>query len=81
MTVRLLVVLEDVGRVQESTGSREVRVPVDRGTGRVSHERAGGVYPAAVDAKSEIREFLTSRRNAVASAALLVPARGARGFL
>src|SRR5260370_8163320 len=38
----LLVVVEDLRRVQESTGSREVRVPVDRGTGRVSHAERGG---------------------------------------
>ena len=39
-----------------------MRVPVDRGTGRVSHARPRRVYPAVVDTRSEIREFLTSRR-------------------
>jgi transcriptional regulator with XRE-family HTH domain len=48
--------------VQESTGSRDLRVPVDRGTGGVPHRRAAGSTLDLVDAKKEIREFLTSRR-------------------
>src|SRR3984893_6183048 len=48
--------------VQESTGSRELRVLVDRGTGRVSHPPPGGSTLPVVDTKSEIREFLSSRR-------------------
>jgi transcriptional regulator with XRE-family HTH domain len=39
-----------------------VGVPVDGGTGRVSHSSDEPVYARRVDAKSEIREFLTSRR-------------------
>ncbi len=48
--------------VQESTGSRDVRVPVDRATGRVSQGRAVGFTLDLVDTRKEIREFLTSRR-------------------
>ena len=48
--------------VQESTGSREVRVPVDRATGRDSQTRPAGSTLWSVDTKQEIREFLTSRR-------------------
>src|SRR3977135_1820884 len=62
MSAWLLVVVKDVGGVQERTGSRRVRVPVDRGTGRVSHPPPGGSTLPVVDTKSEIREFLTSRR-------------------
>src|SRR5207244_2190093 len=48
--------------VHESTGSRAVRVPVDRGTGAVSQGRAVGSTLDLVDTKKEIRDFLTSRR-------------------
>src|SRR5713226_8769798 len=48
--------------VQESTGSREVRVPVDRATGRVPQDRPAGFRLDLLDTKKEIREFLTSRR-------------------
>src|SRR3989442_16025881 len=48
--------------VQESTGSRDVRVPGDRGTGAVSQGRAVGSTLDLVDTKKEIRDFLTSRR-------------------
>src|SRR6266571_1407837 len=48
--------------VQESTGSRDVRVPVDRATGRVPQDRPAGSTLDLVDTKKEIREFLTSRR-------------------
>ena len=61
MTVWLLVVVK-MRRVQESTGSRKVRVPVDRGTGRVSQARPGGSTLRLWTPRSEIREFLTSRR-------------------
>jgi transcriptional regulator with XRE-family HTH domain len=47
---------------QESTGSREVRVPVDGATGRDSQTRPAGSTLWGVDTKQEIREFLTSRR-------------------
>ena len=47
---------------QESSGLRDVRVPVDRGTGRVSRRSGAGSTLAPVDTKKEIREFLTSRR-------------------
>src|SRR5206468_11023218 len=47
---------------QESTGSREVRVPVDRAIGRVPQRRRAGSTLDLVDTKKEIREFLTSRR-------------------
>jgi transcriptional regulator with XRE-family HTH domain len=47
---------------QESTAARQVRVPVDRGTGRVSRAGPGGSTLRFVDTKAEIREFLTSRR-------------------
>src|SRR6266481_4143884 len=43
--------------VQESTGSRDVRVPVDRATGRVSLVRPAGFTLDLVDLKKEIREF------------------------
>jgi hypothetical protein len=39
-----------------------VRVPVDRGTDRVSQPGGEPSYPVVVDARSEIRAFLTSRR-------------------
>jgi transcriptional regulator with XRE-family HTH domain len=48
--------------LQESTGSREVRVSVDRATGRDSQTRSAGSTLWGVDTKQEIREFLTSRR-------------------
>src|SRR5438067_11685603 len=48
--------------VQESTGSRDVRVPVGRAIGRVSQGRAAAFTLDLVDTKKEIREFLTSRR-------------------
>src|SRR2546428_10087717 len=48
--------------VQESTGARDVRVPVDRATGRVPQDRPAGFTLDLVDTKKEIREFLTSRR-------------------
>src|SRR4029077_379831 len=48
--------------LQESTRSREVRVPVDRATGRDSQARPAGSTLRGVDTKQEIREFLTSRR-------------------
>jgi transcriptional regulator with XRE-family HTH domain len=48
--------------VQESTGSRDVRVPVDTATGRVPQDRAAGFTLDVVDTKKEIRDFLTSRR-------------------
>jgi transcriptional regulator with XRE-family HTH domain len=48
--------------LQESTGSRDVRVPVDRATGRVPHCRSARFTLALVDTKQEIRDFLTSRR-------------------
>src|SRR6478672_12055375 len=41
--------------VQESTGSRDVRVPVDRATGRVSLDRATGFTLDLVDMKREVR--------------------------
>ena len=50
------------GRLQESTHFRWVRVLVDGGTGRVPQRQAGSGYADPVDAKNEIREFLTSRR-------------------
>jgi transcriptional regulator with XRE-family HTH domain len=48
--------------VHESTGSRDVRVPVDRGTRAVSQGRAVGSTLDLVDTRKEIRDFLTSRR-------------------
>ena len=39
-----------------------LRVPVDRGTGRVPQRRTAGFTLDLVDTKKEIREFLTSRR-------------------
>ena len=39
-----------------------MRVPVERGTGRVSQARTAGSTLGLVDTKQEIREFLTSRR-------------------
>src|SRR2546423_7874002 len=46
----------------QSTDHEKVRVPVHGGTDRVSHGRAGGSTLVHVDTRSEIREFLTSRR-------------------
>src|SRR6266496_1544903 len=48
--------------MHESTGSRDVRVPVDWGTSAVSQGRAVGSTLDLVDTKKEIRDFLTSRR-------------------
>src|SRR4029450_7277025 len=48
--------------VQKSTGSRDVRVPVDRATGRGPQNRPAGSTLGLADTKKEIREFLTSRR-------------------
>ena len=48
--------------IQESTHFHKVRVLVDGGTGRVPRRLHARSYPDLVDAKSEIREFLTSRR-------------------
>jgi hypothetical protein len=39
-----------------------VTVPFDPGTGRTSQRAGGGVTLVAVDARSEIREFLRPRR-------------------
>jgi transcriptional regulator with XRE-family HTH domain len=55
-----------------------VRVPVDRGTGRVSHGGPRRVYPAVVDTKSEIREFLTSRRARITPEQVGLPSYGSR---
>src|ERR1700681_2049149 len=41
--------------VQESTGSRELRVPVDRATGRVPQDRPAGFTLELVDMKKEVR--------------------------
>src|SRR5437870_3161451 len=57
-----------------STTSRDVRVPVDRGTGAVSQERAVGSTLDLVDTKKEIRDFLTSRR------ARITPEQGLRSY-
>src|SRR4030081_919263 len=43
-------------------GSRDVRVPVDRATGRVPQDWPARPTLDLVDVKREIREFLTSRR-------------------
>src|SRR3984893_16060562 len=64
--------------VQESTGSREVRVHVDRGTGRVSHPPPGGSTLPVVDTKREIREFLTSRRARITPDQVGLPTYGPR---
>jgi transcriptional regulator with XRE-family HTH domain len=63
---------------QGSTAQRGVRVPVDRGTDRVSQARVGGSTLACVDAKSEIREFLTSRRAKLTPDQVGLPAYGSR---
>jgi transcriptional regulator with XRE-family HTH domain len=55
-----------------------VRVPVDRGTGRVSHARGRRVYAAVVDTRSEIREFLTSRRARITPDQVGLPTYGPR---
>src|ERR1700716_442045 len=49
-----------------SAGSRDVRAPVDRATGRVPQDRAAGFTLDLVYTKKEIREFLTSRRARIA---------------
>src|SRR6058998_2777848 len=49
----------------QSTDLEKVGVPVHGGTGRVSHRRAGGSTLVCVDTRSEIREFLTSRRGRI----------------
>jgi transcriptional regulator with XRE-family HTH domain len=51
-----------------------VRASFDRGTGKVSIR----VYPAVVDTKSEIREFLTSRRAKITPDQVGLPSYGAR---
>src|SRR4051794_23705847 len=48
--------------LQSTTESRQVRALLDPGTGRPSQARPEGSPLAVVDASSEIREFLTSRR-------------------
>jgi transcriptional regulator with XRE-family HTH domain len=48
--------------VQESSRSWDVKVPVERATGRVSHRSGSEVYADLVETKREIRDFLTSRR-------------------
>ena len=45
-----------------STRRLPVTVPLDPDTGRASQRAGGGVTLVAVDARSEIREFLRSRR-------------------
>jgi transcriptional regulator with XRE-family HTH domain len=47
---------------QESTGSHELRLPVDGATGRDSQTPGAGSTLGRVDTRQEIREFLTSRR-------------------
>src|ERR1700757_1126885 len=49
-------------RIQESTGSRDLRVPVDGATGRVPQDRPAGFTLDLVDTKKETRGFLPSRR-------------------
>src|SRR2546423_13001507 len=49
----------------QSTDHERVRVPVYGGTDRVSHGRAGASTLVHVDTRSEIREFLTSRRGRI----------------
>src|SRR3954470_22984496 len=48
--------------LQSTTESRNVRVLLDPGTGSTSQDRPGGSTLGVVDPRSEIREFLTSRR-------------------
>jgi len=55
-----------------------VGVPVERGTVRVSHAALGAVYPPIVDTKSEIREFLTSRRARITPDQVGLPSYGPR---
>ena len=47
---------------QESTGSRDVRVPVDRATNSVPQKGTSGSTLDLMETKQEIRDFLTSRR-------------------
>src|SRR3954470_2913066 len=48
--------------LQSTTESRNVRVLLDPGTGSTSQDRPGGSTLGVVEPRSEIREFLTSRR-------------------
>ena len=64
--------------VQESTGSPDVRVPVDRGIGGVSQRRTVGFTLDLVDTKKEIREFLTSRRARITPAQAGLRSYGSR---
>jgi transcriptional regulator with XRE-family HTH domain len=52
----------DLVAVQGSTGSHDVRVPVDRATDSVSQRRTSRSTLDLVETKQEIRDFLTSRR-------------------
>src|SRR3954453_4404967 len=47
---------------QRSSEKSRVRAPAERGTGSDPQAPSGGTTLARVDAKTEIREFLTSRR-------------------
>src|ERR1700675_3866032 len=64
--------------VQESTGTRDVRVPVDRGTGGVPQRRTAGFTLDLVDTKKEIREFLTSRRSRITPEQAVLRSYGSR---
>lgn len=55
-----------------------MRVPVDTGTGRVSQRQPGGASLNFMDARSEIREFLTSRRAKLTPDQVGLAAYGAR---
>jgi len=58
-------VLRFVGGSQQTADLEKLGVPVERGTGRVSHGVESGIYAWAVETKQEIRDFLTSRRGRI----------------
>src|SRR4051812_27501234 len=52
--------------------------PCERGTGRVSQSARDRITLASVDARSEIREFLTSRRARITPETVALPTYGSR---
>src|SRR4051812_38324030 len=52
--------------------------PCERGTGRVSHSAPDRITLASVDTRSEIREFLTSRRARITPEQVGLPTYGSR---
>ena len=64
--------------VQQSADLEKVGVPVERATGSDSQARVAGSRLAFVETKTEIREFLTSRRGRITPEQAGLPTYGAR---